>query len=754
MRIADLEIPEEAKRLLAKHGYEELYPPQEEAVRKGALEGRNLVLASPTASGKTLVAELCALKHVLERGGKVLYLTPLRALASEKFADFKKYAGLGKAGGGRVRVALSTGDYDSSDPHLARYDIIIATNEKADSLMRHRAHWLGEDSLLVAAEVHLLHTADRGPTLEVALTRMMQVNPEAQILALSATIENAEEIAEWIGADWVSTSWRPVPLREGVLYRDEIIFRDGSSRRIPVEHSNPSINLALQTVKGGGQALIFTETRRVALNLALKAGQAVSKTLSKSERRILRGIAEEILSVGEKTSLSEALAKAVADGACAHHAGIHSAHRRIIEENFRRGFIKVLAATPTLAAGVNLPARTVIINSYLRYEPGLGRFEIPILEYKQMAGRAGRPRYDEAGEAILVAQSRDEQEFLMEYYICSRPERIWSKLAVEKALRTHVLAVVASGFAWSEQGVHEFFSKTFYAHQYGESVVERPVAQTLGYLTEKGLLAFEGARLRATPFGKRTSELYIDPVTAVTFKEAFHSGRGNPSSPIALLHLVASTPDMAPKLYPSKREIPELQNLLEEFREDFLLEPPEPSGWRSAGEALDYEAFLAELKCVKVLHAWISEVREAELLEKYKVEPGDLYRLVERAEWLLYAAGELAKLFKKKQFVAPLAELRLRVKHGVKAELLPLASLEGVGRIRARALYAAGFRSLEDLRRAQPAQLLAIPGIGGKLARRIKEQVGGLVRKEELEEAEGKGVQHSIEPYVTEEKAD
>jgi len=751
LHLAEVDLPEEAKRLLAEQGYEQLYPPQEEALRKGALQGRNLVLASPTASGKTLVAELCALRHVLERGGKVLYLTPLRALAAEKFEDFRKYGRLRKPEGGRVKVAISTGDYDSSDPRLARYDIIVATNEKADSLMRHRAPWLEEVSLLVADEVHLLHTGDRGPTLEVALTRMMQVNPEAQILALSATVENAEEIAEWIGADWVSTEWRPVPLREGVLYRDKIIFRDGSSRKIPVEHRNPSINLALQTVKGGGQALIFTETRRIALNTALKAAQALSKSLSKSERRILGEIAEEILSVGERTSLSEALAQAVSGGACAHHAGIHVAHRRIIEENFRKGFIKILAATPTLAAGVNLPARTVIVNSYLRYEPGLGRFEIPILEYKQMAGRAGRPRYDEVGEAILVAQSRDEQDFLMEYYVCSKPERIWSKLAVERVLRSHVLAVVASGFAWSEQGVYEFFSRTFYAHQYGESVVKRPVAKTLGFLAEKGLIAFEGARLKATPFGKRTSELYIDPLTAVTFKEAFHSGRGNPSSPVALLHLVASTPDMAPKLYPSRRETPELQNLLEEFRGEFLLEPPEPSeSWRSAEEALDYEAFLAELKCVRILHAWINEVREAELLEKYRVEPGDLYRLVERAEWLLYAAGELAKLFRRREFTAPLTELRLRVKHGVRAELLPLASLEGVGRIRARALYAAGFHALEDLKHAQPSQLVAVPGIGGRLAKRIKEQVGGLVRKGELKEAEKRGTQDSMESYVSE----
>ncbi|MEM3783846.1 MAG: DEAD/DEAH box helicase, partial [Candidatus Bathyarchaeia archaeon] len=134
MKIADLPVPESVKEVLIKDGIVELYPPQEEAIKAGALDGRNLVLASPTASGKTLIAELCALKHILEKDGKVLYLTPLRALASEKYEEFKKYSAITKSDGRRISVGISTGDYDSSDPWLERYDIIVATNEKVDSL--------------------------------------------------------------------------------------------------------------------------------------------------------------------------------------------------------------------------------------------------------------------------------------------------------------------------------------------------------------------------------------------------------------------------------------------------------------------------------------------------------------------------------------------------------------------------------------------------------------------------------------------
>jgi len=206
LKIEDLPIPESVKNVIMSSQISRLYPPQEDAINAGALDGANLVLASPTASGKTLVAELCAMKHVLEGGGKVLYLTPLRALTSEKFDDFQKYTSIPKKNGQRITVALSTGDYDGSDPWLGRYDIIIATNEKCDSLLRHRPEWIQDVTLVVADEVHTLIDRDRGPTLEVTLTRLRETNPHAQLLALSATISNADEIADWLDAKSITTS--------------------------------------------------------------------------------------------------------------------------------------------------------------------------------------------------------------------------------------------------------------------------------------------------------------------------------------------------------------------------------------------------------------------------------------------------------------------------------------------------------------------------------------------------------------------
>ena len=727
LKVEELPIPKSVKEVVVKSGISKLYPPQEEAIRAGALEGRNLILASPTASGKTLIAELCALKHILERDGKVLYLTPLRALASEKYQEFKKYTTIRKRNGRRITVGISTGDYDSSDPWLERYDIIITTNEKCDSLLRHRTRWMDEISLIVADEVHLLNEAERGPTLEVVLARLMQVNPDAQLLALSATVKNAEEAAEWLKASSVTTEWRPVVLREGVLLQKEVHFKDGGALKIEKMSKNPAINLALHIIRSGGQALIFASTRKNSVSLAKKAATEVTTLLSKPMKRSLTRVAEEVLTTGERTRISELLAELIRQGSAFHHAGLGGAHRRVIEDAFREGKVKVLTATPTLAFGVNLPARMVIIHDYRRYEPGYGYYPITVLEYKQMAGRAGRPRYDKIGEALLISKTEDERDYLMESYVFAEPERIWSKLAVERILRSHVLATIAADFAHTEQGIYDFFGKTFYAHQYDPSAIKGVITRILSFLYDEKMIEVSGENVYATKFGRRVSELYIDPVSAVMIRDALLS-RADRLTDISFLHMIAHTPDMFPKLRPYSREMDELALFVDERREDFMFDVPDE--WE---DRIAYEEFLGEAKLAWVLDAWIEEMSEDETIEKFQVQPGDLYRLIETARWLLYASHELAALFGHKDLLHHLAGLMERVEKGVKAELLPLVRLKGIGRVRARILYDAGLKSLEDLKRASLENLTRLPLIGPKLAKKIKEQVGGFVRSEDWE---------------------
>ena len=245
MKIKDIALPEEMKALLAKN-IQELNEPQKMALRAGLLERKNLVVASPTASGKTLIAEMAILKNFSEHG-KTLYLVPLKALGSEKFSDFKeKY-------GHMMKIALSLGDYDSDSQWLERYDLIITSNEKADSLLRHGASWLKDVTLVIADEIHMIDDASRGPTLEVVLTALRAAQPH--MLALSATISNAKEIATWLNADLIESDYRPVKLYKGVYYPYTLDIDEKSSIELPKQKEAEAV-LAKHALEQGKQSLV------------------------------------------------------------------------------------------------------------------------------------------------------------------------------------------------------------------------------------------------------------------------------------------------------------------------------------------------------------------------------------------------------------------------------------------------------------------------------------------------------------------
>ncbi len=216
MLIQDLAIPTNLKQRYTKAGISELYPPQAECVEKGILAGKNALVAIPTASGKTLIAEM-AMHHTITNGGKCLYIVPLKALASEKFEEF---------GNKGVRVGIATGDFDRRDDMLGRNDIIVATSEKVDSLLRNNARWIADITLLVVDEIHMIDSQGRGPTLEMVIAKMRFRNPAMQIIGLSATIGNPDKLAGWLDAELVTSTWRPVDLRQGVFFNDCIHFRD------------------------------------------------------------------------------------------------------------------------------------------------------------------------------------------------------------------------------------------------------------------------------------------------------------------------------------------------------------------------------------------------------------------------------------------------------------------------------------------------------------------------------------------------
>lgn len=719
MNIADIckkySLPQSIEQILNKNGYDELFPPQKKAIDAGLLGKKNFILAMPTASGKTLMAELCMLKTILCENGKCLYVAPLKALASEKAENFKmKYGSLG------IKIGMATGDYDVPSANLANYQIIVATAEKVDSLLRFRARWLSQEiTLAVFDEIHSIDDTKRGPTLEILVTRLRQINPRLKILGLSATIKNAKQIAQWLDAECILSSWRPVPLREAVYYNSQIYFADGEKRKIDIPSVSKELGwIVYETVSQNGQVLVFVNTRRSTQTTAREIGKVIGMHLDEETKKNLENLSNSFKSSSlEKTDIDEKLAEAIKCGTAFHHAGLRYSQRKMIEDAFKQNLIKVICATPTLAAGVNLPARRVVIRDCRRYEAGIGSHHIAVFEYKQMCGRAGRPKYDKYGEAILIAKSRDELDILFETFVDAEPEPIISKLGSETALRTHLLAAISANYVKDKKSILDFISRTFFAVQEDAESLEFIVERIIDFLLEESLVEEKNGLLTATAFGNLICRLYIDPISGVILRNGLTSAKYKKNlSTISLLHLICSTPDMD-ILRTGKSDYIDMENFSAIHLDEFLVLPASRYTEQSHMEHLN------RVKTTWMLEKWCDEENEEKICKKFSVGPGDIRRYVETSNWLIYAGEQLVRLFKFRDVLNHLDKLRLRLKYGVKEELLELVKLKGIGRIRSRALYSAGFKNISEIKQASEAQLSKVPHVGQKTAQSIKLQI-------------------------------
>jgi len=710
------------KTILDSLGYSSLYPPQELAISKGLLEKRNLLITTPTASGKTLIAVMAAIKAI-EEGLKVVYLAPLRAIATEKYEYFGALDSV-NIDARKIRIRLSTSDYDSSGIELAKADIIVLTNEKMDSIIRHGAEWIYKVGLFVADEVHLLGDRDRGPTLEMMLTKIRKMYTQSQILALSATVANSEDIAKWLGCELIKSNWRPTKLVEGVYENGIIRMNDGSKIRIKNSSSptisSSAIDIALDCIENSGQALIFAETRKRASSLALKASEVVNKRLDKATKTMAAKTSTEILKNSDDTELTRTLCQIVSRGVAFHHAGLGQSSREIVEQSFKAGVIKLLTATPTLAAGVNLPAKRVILSSILRYDSDYGgNMPITVLEYKQLCGRAGRPKYDTSGEAIIVTGSGASAEDIYDHYILGNPEPLQSQMTNDKSIRVHLLSTISSIPGLKKSEIYDLFGSTLFAQQYRKATVTFKIDNALSYLESEDLIKSKNDRYIATDFGRRTSLLYIDPLTAIEFRKAIRSIERTPNSnndynkdfinkhTLGLLCLITNSADFYPKLSLRRKDIDELGVIFVQHADELFYRVNEYDCSRS----------------VLALYEWINEANDRVLSDKVGVEPGDMYRIAESSEWLAYSLYEVAKLLRREDLLGSIQSLRLRIKYGVKDELLPLVRLKGIGRIRARSLHDAGVTDVAKIAKTPELKLSRIPKIGPAVARKLKENL-------------------------------
>ncbi|MCX6767439.1 MAG: DEAD/DEAH box helicase [Candidatus Micrarchaeota archaeon] len=670
------------KDALQKLGYASLNPMQEKAV-PAVLGNGKAVVSAPTASGKTLLALLKMADNFEKTGSKAVYIVPLRALASEKFEEFSQ-----ALSSFNMRVGISTGDLDSSSEDLHAFDVVVVTSEKMDSLTRHGAKWLDTVGLAVVDEAHLLNDYSRGATLEIVLTKLLRRG--CSILALSATIPNAKEVAGWLAAQLVVSDYRPTKLVLGVCPGRRIDFADRSEK---LGKGKVLDELVSKCLSGGargasGQVLVFVNTRKKAEAAAGALKGVVEGFLDHDERKLLAALSEKALhSLQYPTKQCRMLSDCLRSGIAFHHAGIESAQRRLIEAGFKKDkAVKVIVCTTTLAMGIDYPASWVIVRDLKRFNGAYSEF-IPALECAQMTGRAGRPRYDSAGTGVLVC-APDEVAEVKEKYVFGPLEDIESRLSSEPVLRTHCLALVASGYCKSFKELFEFFNDTFYAFHAGGSgellgVVEKIVAE----LKEMDFVREKAALLFGTPLGKRVSELYVDPLSAHSLMQFIISGR-KPRE-MGLLMELANATEMRPLVSVSRKEEQALFDEMEKSLDDFTLE-----------RALGDEFGIAKYKTAKVLAAWMNEETEDKVMSDYGLPPGILHGRVKIAEWLAYALRELAFTSNQTGTYSAAKAIERRLMHGVKEELLELCRIRGVGRVRARRLWNAGIKTAEEFRAA------------------------------------------------------
>ncbi|MFB6127547.1 MAG: DEAD/DEAH box helicase [Halolamina sp.] len=650
MRVRSLPLSDDFVAHFESRGITELYPPQAAAVEAGVCDGNDVVAAVPTAAGKTFVAQLA----MLTADGPGLYIVPLRALAREKHETFSSLPG--------VSVGISTGDFDSPAEELGDHDVVVATSEKVDSAIRNGAQWVEELAAVVVDEVHLLGTERRGPTLEVTLGNLRRRTDAAQVVALSATVDNPGDVADWLDADLVESSWRPVSLRAGVFEDWTVGFDDGTELSLspPADVPDRDDEATAATVELVADALDGGNTDRSDADVDAEADadtdahspQCLAFVRSRAEAEQLAerlaaeglgsapGVAGELEDVGAAET-GRRLADCVREGVAFHHAGLRSAHRAAVEAAFRDRKLAVICATPTLAAGVNVPARRVVVRDLERYT-GSEMAPLPVLEVHQMMGRAGRPGLDPYGEAVLVGDpDADDPEALADRYLAGDPERVTSKLADREALRTHVLSLVASGFAADRAGVLDALDATFYAYQRAAGAVETDadldgeVDAVVADLAEMEMITRDGDGLAATNLGERVSKQYVSPDTGAAMVDGLTTAAEmTERSTLTVFEVVCDTPDMQ-DTYLGNRERASMYDYATSHAAELTTDPTDPE---------DFEAWLESVKTARILTEWVDGASVADLVERYRVGPGDLESRVERAEWLLGAADALARL--------------------------------------------------------------------------------------------------------------
>ena len=681
-------LPKEIKKIITDcYPYiEEFNPAQKHVIDSGYLDNReNYVIAIPTASGKTILGVMAALEAILN-GGKAVYAAPLISIQNEKVKEFKKFENHG----------IKVGKHPNSA------DLSIMVFESFDVLTRFSWDTLRDVDTLILDEFHMIGEYSRGPTLECAITRAKIINPNLRIISLSATLQNMVEIEGWLDAKVVEHDFRPVPLNKEVLNTE--MFNTSNKNEVVVK-------IVEKAIEDNSQALSFVSTRLFTESLANYVAGKIKKKINQDQKKRFKKVAESILDVPKKkgsrpTSTCLKLAESAENGAVFHHAGLFNEQKEIIEEEFRAGNLLMIAATPSLMYGVNLPSRSVIIRDYTRWT-SQGPQSIPVFDYEQMSGRAGRPQYDDVGFSYLVAKSLDEAYDLQERYVNGEVENTNSKLIENKdAIYKQIIAQIASNLSKNLEEIQNFFKMTFYGYQmsnnpsmalFADESLKFEIESALEFLLQNGIIQATPSGLNATSLGNLIAKSNYSVETAVKLKE--YANQIDEIDINQLIYHLSTTPDLPLISFKSRKS-------KEPVREEMA-----KKGLFAANVGNPEATTIALIE-------WINERNEYEIENAYNVYSASTRRSAYEASLLVKFLKNIFETLGKYSFSKELDYLSARLYYGVNEDLIPLVlGVKRLGRKRARALVDAFG---EDLRPFSEKQFQNIEGIGPKLAKNIK----------------------------------
>ena len=664
----------------------EFNPAQKAVIESGYLEDKsNYIISIPTASGKTVLGVLPALKTILD-GGKAVYAAPLLSIQNEKVKEFKAFEEHG----------INVGRHPSSA------DLSVMVFESFDALTRFSWNVLRDVDTLIIDEFHMIGEYSRGPTLEAAITRAKIINPSMRIIALSATLKNIEEIEGWLEGTCIEHDYRPVPLHKEVL--DGEMFNTKNKNDVIVKVLEKSI-------EDKSQALAFVSTRRFTESLATYVAKKINKKINVEQRKRFKEVADKILEIPKKkgslpTSTCLKLAESIEHGVAFHHAGLFNEQKEIIEDEFRNGNILMITATPSLMYGVNLPSKTVVIRDHTRWTSN-GPQPIPVFDYEQMSGRAGRPQYDDVGYSYLIAKTMDEAQNLQDYYVDGEIEQTNSKLVDNKdAIYRQIIAQIASTLSKNLDDLTDFFGKTLYGYQmsnnpsmafFAEESLKYELESALEFLLKNGIIRATPEGLKTTDFGNLIAKSNYSVETAVKIKE-YLSGIDRINA-AEFIYALSETPDLPLISFKGRKSKDPVHEKLSECG------------------LFAVDIGISEATTVSLIE-WIDERSEYEIENRYNVYSASTRRSAYEASRLVKFAKDTSEILGNYSNLKEFDILSARLYYGIKEDIIPLVvGVKRLGRKRARNLVKI-FGN--DLSGVSEKELQKIDGIGPKLAEKIR----------------------------------